>query len=417
MADPAPAAPAPTSSPASSDADVFAKFTAQHQAAVANEVSHADPSKNASGRAAPVAARAAGAAPAGATGAAPGGEDAGAERDDGGQADDAGAAPGEGKADGAPAGALSETDAIALLRKSRDDGDTDGIDRALKVLLPGSKGLGEFNVDGKRYGELRTVTKRVQKKLDERAAQLDTREHNLQRGMGVLEQTVARLQPIEQLVIAAQDDSPEGVAKFVELIEKATKKPLNETLKRHLNHKLDKPGDPEVEALKRELKTERETRLERERKEAEARQQQAQRDEIQRHLVFLDETLSKHEDQRVRALVKTQEGMREIFLAQKAHYNPQTRTTLSAEQAAQFVIQQAQKRLEPWQQVLGARSAPAAEPATPAVGKQEAIAPAPTDRARPLGSRGAAPASGGGGRTLSDAELFEKYERLAKVAG
>lgn len=293
------------------------------------------------------------------------------------------------------------------------------MDRALKVLLPGSKGLSEFNVDGKRYGELRTVTKRVTKRLDERSAHLDTREQNLQRGMGVLEQAVARLQPIEQLVIAAQDESPEGVAKFVELVEKVTKKPINETLRRHLSHKLDKPGDPEVEALKRELKTEKEKREARERAELEARQKQVRTQEIQRHLAFLDETLSKHDDQRVRALVKTPAGMRAIFEAQQAHYNGQTRTTLSAEQAAKFVLTQKAKELEPWQQVLGTRSVPAAEPATPAVAKQEAIAtgPAPSDRVRPLGSRGAAPASGSGGRALSDAELFEKYERIAKVAG
>jgi len=367
-----------------------------------------------------MAARAAAAAPAGATGREPGGADAGGERDSAGgdgAPDDASAAAARAKADEAPAGSLSEEGALALLRKSREDGDTDGIDRALKVLMPGSKGLSEFNVDGKRYGELRTVTKRAQKKLDEREAAIGTREQNLQRGMATLEQVVQRYQPIEQLLVAAQDDSPEGVAKFVELVEKATRKPINETLKRHLNHKLDKPGDPEVEALKRELRSEKEARLERERKEEEARQQQARTQEIQRHLVFLDETLSKHDDSRVRALVKSPAGMRAIFEAQKAHYNPQSRTTLSAEQAARFVLEQKQKELEPWQQVLGSRSAPAEGATAPAVGKQEAIAPAPSERVRALGSRGASPASGGGGRHLSDAELFEKYERLAKVAG
>lgn len=366
-----------------------------------------------------MAARAAGAAPAGAAGREPGGEDAGAERDaagSDGEADDARAAAAKGETDDAPAGSLSEADAIALLRKSRDEGDTAGIDRALKVLMPGSKGLDEFNVDGKRYAELRTTNKRAQKKLDDRAAQLQTEAQNLERGRAVLQQVVQRLEPIEQLVIAARADSPEGVAKFVEALEKLTNKPLNETLKRHLNHKLDKPGDPEVEALKRSLKETTDKLAERERKEAEAREQQARAREIQGHLAFIDETLSKHDDQRVRTLVKSPEGLKLIFLAQRQHYNDRTRTTISAEQAAKLVLEQKQKELEPWQQVLGAPSAPAAPGATPAVEKGEPIAP-PADRARTLGSRGAAPASGTGGRKLTDAELFEKYERLAKVAG
>lgn len=365
---------------------------------------------------------AAGAAPVGAAGREPGGEDAGRERDDSGQADDAGAAPAGGKTDEAPAGSLSEADALTLLRKSREDGDTDGIDRALKVLMPGSKGLGEFNVDGARYGEFRTTHRKAQRKLDDRAAQLHTEAQNLERGRAVLAQVVQRLEPIEQLVIAAQDESPAGVAKFVELIEKATKKPINETLRRHLSNKLDKPGDPEVEALKRELASERQARLDRERKEEEARQTHARTQEIQRHLVFLDETLGKHDDQRVRALVKTQAGMRAIFEAQKAHYNSTTRSTLSAEQAAKFVLEQKAKELEPWQQVLGGGTAQtpvaSAQPVpVPATGSGSGNQPAPPDRARSLGSRGAAPASGGGGRTLSDTELYEKYERLHKVAG
>lgn len=407
----APAATAPASSPtesASADSALFAKFTAQHQDNLAKD-GHADAPKDSHRRPAAVAADSAAAAPAGATGVSPRGEDAGRERDGAGEgeADDAGAAPAK---DEKAAAELSESDAITLLRKAREDGDTDGIDRALKVLMPGSKGLGEFNVDGKRYGELRAVTNKERKKLDARATELDTREQNVARGLAQVEQLVARYQPIEKLLVAAQGDDVDA---FIELIEKATKKPINETVKRHLDKKLGKPGDPEVEALKRELRAEKEKREERERLEREAREQAAHKDQIQRHLVFLDETLSKNDDHRVRALVKTTAGMRAIFETQKAHYNAQSRTTISAEQAAKLVLEQKAKELEPWQQVLrAAPSAPAAQAPSNADGKQEAM-PASSDRVRPLGTRGSS--ASGPGRHLSDTELFEKYERLAKL--
>lgn len=412
-----PSAPsAPSAARASADdAALFGKFTAQHQKAVAEELgkdANGQSSNEVRGRGAAVAARSEGAGATGAPGSDAGGEDAGTERDaTGGETDDAGAASGGRKTDAAPAAVLSESDAIALARKAHAAGDLDELDRALKAILPGSKGIAEFNVDGKRYGEFRAASARRARKLDDREATLGTREQNLQRGMSVLEQVVQRLEPIEQLVKAAEDDSPAGVAKFVELIEKVTRKPINETLKRHLNHKLDKPGDPEVEALRRELNAERTARQERERKEAEARQQQARTQEIQRHLVFLDQTLGAHADPAVRELVKSRDGIAAIFRAQESRYNPQTRTTISPEQAAKLVLAE--------RSVLGG-SKPAATPPANGDGKQEPStqtpAPASNDRARSLGSRGSAPASPGT-RRLSDAELFEKYERLAKIAG
>lgn len=420
MTEPAAPAPSPASTPvetSASDTAIFAKFTAQHQAAVSGELDkdgHADASKESRRGPAAVAAGAATAAPAGAARVSPRGEDAGAERDDGGSADDDAAPDADrAKADGADKEAateLSEADAIALARRAHAEGDTDALDRALKAILPGSKGLSEFAVDGKRYGELRAVTNRAQKKLDARGKELDTREANVSRGLAQVEQLVQRYQPIETLLRAAQGDDVDA---FITLVEKATGKPINETVKRHLDKKLGKPGDPEVEALKRELRAEKDKREERERAEQLQREQAAHKDQIQRHLVFLDETLSKSDDSRVRALVKTPAGMRAIFEAQKANYNAQTRTTLSAEQAARFVLEQKQKELEPWQQVLGGSAQPTPNPATKSESGNQ---PAPSERVRALGNRGASPASGGAQR-LNDTELFEKYERLAKLAG
>lgn len=416
MADSPAATPTPAAAPAPSAADtstgdsaLFGKFTAQHNAAVAQELGHADASKNTSRPGA--AAHAAGhgeSAPAGrASGYEPGGADAGTDGDgsgsEAGRPDEAGDP--EAEAAEKPAAPLSEADAVALLRKARADGDTDGIDRALKALLPDSKGLSEFNVDGGRYAQFRSVVNRATKKLDSRAAEVTTREQNVARGLAQVEQLVQRYQPIETLLHKAQGDDVDA---FVELLEKATGKPLNDTLKRHLDKKLGKPVDPELDAVKRELRSEKEARLERERKEQEQRDVASRTQEIRGHLEFLHSTLSQDQDARVVALVGTREGMRAVFEAQQQHYNPQTRQTLSAQQAARWVLEQKQKELEPWQRVLAPKALPppAASTATPTP---------ETPRVRSLPSRGASPASGGAQR-LSDADLFEKYERLAKLS-
>jgi hypothetical protein len=298
---------------------------------------------------------------------------------------------------------------VALLRQARADGDTAGIDRALKALLPDSKGLGEFQVDGKRYGEFRTVVKRAKEKIEARAASVATREQNVARGLAQVEQLVQRYQPIETLLQKAQGDDVDA---FVELLEKATGKPLNDTLKRHLDKKLGKPVDPELDAVKRELRSEKEARLDRERKEQEAREVATRTTAIRSHLEGLHQTLSQDQDARVVALVGTREGMKAVFEAQQAHYNPQTGQTLTPAAAARWVLQQKQKELEPWQQVLAPKALPAAQPTATADPKGEPIA---TPRVRSLPSRGASPASGGAQR-LTDAELYEKYERLAKLS-
>lgn len=407
----APATPAQSSA---SDAALFGKFTAQHQEAVAAELgkSHADAPKKDRGSesSAKPADHVERTKAADAAGDAGGGEDAGAERDGRGSEEGRPDPAGDPEAEAAKPAALSESDAIALLRKSRDEGDTAGIDRALKALLPDSKGLSEFNVDGKRYGEFRGVVKRATAKLTKREEAVSTRERNVATGLAQVEQLVARYQPIETLLQKAQGDDVDA---FVELLEKATGKPLNDTLKRHLDKKLGKPSDPELDAVKRELRSEKEARLERERKEAEERDTAARTAEIRNHLGFLHTTLSAHDDPRVQALVGTREGIKAIFEAQQAHYNPQTRQTISAAAAAKYVLEQKQKELEPWQRVLGGSSAPAAKPTAPADPKRE---PIETPRVRALPSHGGAPASGGAQR-LSDTELFEKYERLAKLAG
>lgn len=436
MADtPAASTPAATAStPAdqsASETAVFDKFVSQHAADVAAELGGKSGNASNPARAVGSAARPArvGAPAAGASADAArvrsGDPDTGAERADSrpgaGEADDAGAAasrpgadePEEGSADGEaaaaskePAAPLSEADAVALARKAHASGDTAELDRALKAIFPGSKGLSEFAVDGKRYGEFRVTTSKAQKKLDARASELDTREQNVSRGLAMVEQLVARYQPIEQLLVAAQGDDPDA---FVELIEKATKKPLNDTIKRHLDRKLGKPVDPEVDALRRELASEKQARLAREQKERDAQEHQARTREIQGHLAFLDQTLSAHSDPRIVELVKTNEGMRAIFFAQKAAYDPRTGSTITPERAALQVIEAKAKELEPWQRVLAPKALPAAATETPAT--------PPTPRATPLGNRGAAAASGSGARQLSDNEMFEKYERLQKLAG
>lgn len=414
---PAPTAPASPAQSSASDAALFGKFTAQHQQAVAQELgkSHADAPKNVrgsepSGKPADHVERAAAADAARDAG---GGEDAGTERDGSGSEEGRADAAGGAEAEAAKPAALSESDALALLRKSRDEGDTAGIDRALRALLPDSKGLSEFNVDGKRYGEFRGVVKRATAKLTKREEAVSTRERNVATGLAQVEQLVQRYSPVEKLMLAAQDDSDEGVEAFVELLQTVTKKPLNDTLKRHLDKKLGKPVDPELDAVRRELRSEKEARLERERKEAEDRATAERTTEIRNHLQFLHTTLSTAEDHRVRALVGTREGIKAIFEAQQAHYNPQTRQTISAAAAAKWVLEQKQKELEPWERVLKAPATAAATPTAPADEKREAIE---TPRVRALPSHGGAPASGGTKR-LSDTELFEKYERLAKLAG
>lgn len=411
------AAPAATPAPAAvstdSDAALFGKFTAQHNQAVAKEIESADASQKSRGPGS--AARASdpveSAPPARASGYEPGGEDAGRDGDGSGSEEgrpDAAGDP-EAEAEAAKSAPLSEADAVALLRQARAAGDTEGIDRALKALLPDSKGLSEFNVDGKRYGEFRSTVKRATDKIKARAAELDTREQNVSRGLAQVEQLVQRYQPIETLLQKAQGDDVDA---FVELLEKATGKPLNDTLKRHLDKKLGKPVDPELDAVRRELRSEKEARLDRERKEQEARDVATRTTAIRTHLEGLHQTLAKDADPRVVALVGTREGMRAVFEAQQQHYNPQTGQTLTPAAAARYVLQQKQKELEPWQQVLAPKSLPAGNPTAAADPKGEPIT---TPRVRSLPSRGAAPASGGAQR-LSDAELFEKYERLAKLS-
>jgi hypothetical protein len=434
---PAPVAPAPASSESASEADLFAKYTDQHQAAVAAELGGDDASNDSRPATAagqrPALAVAGRAATARAAEPRSGAADAGAQRPargaGGEAADDAGAAtstdadpadpdggdPAARKADDPPPEApLSEADAIALARKAHADGDTEALDRALKAILPGSKGLSEFAVDGKRYAELRLVTGKERKKLDARAAELDGREHNVQRGIAMVEQLVARYQPFEQLVQALDKDDAEG---FAEQFQKITKRSLNDILRRDLDKKLGKKTDPEVEALKQELRAEREARERREAEERAAREHRARAEQIQGHLNFIVETLGNHSDARVSALANTNEGLREIFLEQKAAFDPRTRQTITPEVAARRVIERKAKELEPWQRVLGGapRQLPAASAAAPTSSAPPSSAPAPA-RATPLGSSGAAPASGAG-RKLSDPELFEKYERLAKLAG
>jgi len=288
------------------------------------------------------------------------------------------------------------------------------MDRALKALLPDSKGLSEFAVDGKRYAQFRATTARANKRLDERSTALDGREANLQRGMGVLEQVVQRLEPVEKLLEAAKDDSDEGHEALVALVETLTKKKLNETTRRLLDKKLGKPTDPKVEALERELRAEKEKREARERAEEEAHQTAARQTEIRQHVQFLHQTLSKHDDHQVRTLASTRQGMMAIFEAQQQHYDRRTGKTLSAEQAARYVLEQKKKEIEPWQRVLGAKAPEPAATPTPAPPTTPAT---PEARVRSLGSRGSAPAAAGTAGTLSDAELFDKYERLAKLAG
>lgn len=401
------------STPATTSADdtaLFGKFTAQHEAALASEARHAHASKEPV-RSKPTAASASAAvpAPARAAGDDPRAVDAGADGDD--DASGSGDAPADDAAapEKAADAELTEAGALALLRQARDDGDTDALDRALKVLLPGSKGLAEFNVDGGRYAEFRTTAKRAQKKLDDRAAQLSTREANLERGKAVLEGIVQRLTPLEALITKAERGDPDAVDAMVEFVEKASKRKFNDIAKLHLDKKLGKQVDPVVAELERRLK-ETDAKLEaRERKEQEARDLQAQTQQIQGHLKFLHQTLTQSEDGRVRALVSTNEGMRAIFEAQRDHYDQRTNRTLTAEQAAKYVLDQKTKELEPWQRVLGGgKPAPALPPA-------ETKPPASSPRATPLGRT--ASASGPGGRALSDNELFEKFERLHKLAG
>lgn len=297
------------------------------------------------------------------------------------------------------------------MRDSRAKGDREGIDRALKVLMPDSKGLGEFTADGNRYAEFRQTVKREKEKLTEREGELSTREQNLQRGLASMEQTVARLEPVEKLVQLAARDDDEGRQAFLTLVQKLSRKNLHETMKWELDKKLAKPTDPRVDALERRLREETELREKRERDDAEARQTEQQKQVIQRHLVYLDQELRKSSDARVVALVGTPEGMRAIFEAQRQHYDPKTGVTLTAEQAARYVLEQKQKELEPWQKVFGG-GAPAASSGPP---PEPAPADAPAPRAKPLTR--AASASNGQGRRLSDTELFDKYERLARLPG
>lgn len=293
---------------------------------------------------------------------------------------------------------------VEAARAAWEKGDQGALDAALKKLLPGSKGLAEFTVDGRRWSELRTVAGKRKAAQDKRDAEQNEREQNLQKGMGVLETLVQRYQPIEQLVQAAAGDDVDA---FVSLVERLTKKPIGETVKRHLDKKLGKAEDPHMSALERQLKEEREARqalearIENERKQAETNHK------IQRHLVFLNETLSGHADPAVRALVASPAGMRAIFEAQRDAYDERTNTTLTPEQAARHVIAQKRKEFEPWAPALGAAPAPAPR-ALPAP------APTPTPPARALNGRGGG--ASGPGRPLTDNELFEKYEHIHKVS-
>lgn len=296
---------------------------------------------------------------------------------------------------------------MKLLRDSRASGDKDGIDRALKALMPDSKGLGEFTADGSRYAEFRKTAKKTADKLAAQQADIDKKIADYNQGLQVMEGLVQKYQATEQMVELAKTDD----AAFVQLVEQRTGKKFNDVAKRVLEKALGKQTDPELAAVKAELKAEREARLEQQRKEQEQREHQARTEQIQRHLVFLDQTLSQSQDPRVVALAKTPEGMRAIFEAQQAHYDPRTNVTLTPEQAAHYVLEQAEKNLQPWQRVFGWQSQPPAQaaPAEPP--------PPPAPRARTLSAARATSASGGKTPVLSDAQLFEKYERIARLPG
>lgn len=319
-----------------------------------------------------------------------------AEADAAGRRDPADAA----EPDPAATGSVTEAALVASARAAWETGDKDALDKALKQLLPGSKGLSEFAVDGSRWTALRTVASKRKAAADKRDAELSTREANYQRGLAQMNALVERYSPIEQLVQAAEGDDVDA---FVTLIEKVTRKPVNDTVKRHLDKKLNKPVDPHLDAMQRQLKEEREAREALERQLREDKASVENRTRIQNHLHYLDQTLSKHGDARVRELVATPAGMRAIFEAQQQHYDPATGRTISADRAALWVLEQKQKEFEPWQRVLAPRPAPALP----------AAAPEPKPTARPLGSRGGG--ASGPGRKLSDVEMFEKYERMAKL--
>jgi hypothetical protein len=273
--------------------------------------------------------------------------------------------------------------------------------------MPDSKGLDEFHADGSRYAEFRQTVKKASDKLSQRETAVAEREQNYERGMAVMQGLVKKYEATEQLLEKARSDD----LAFVELVEQRTGKKLNDVIRRQLERQLGTKTDPEVAQLKNELKAEREQRLERERKEAEAREHQQRTEQIQRHLVFLDQELSKSPDPRVVALAKTPEGMRAIFDAQQQHFDPRSNRTLSPEQAARFVLEQTEKQLAPWRGVFGWQSQ---EPSAAAAAPEPAPAPAPA--ARTLSSRRAASVSRPA-RPPTDAELFEKYERLARLPG
>lgn len=394
---PAPAAPSRAVESSADDTALFAKYTAQHQAEVAKELG--EPS-------APTP-RSKDASPAKPDEAKPDDEvddpshaDEGSTDDDADGAERRGAADGK-KPDAAASGVTADVDAA---RAAWAKGDTKALDAALKKILPGSKGLAEFTVDGKRWNEVRTVVAKRKAELDTRAAELDTREGRYKQGMAMLDSLVQRYEPIEKLVQLAESGDVDA---FVELVEKTTKKSLNDTVKRHLDRKLGKPEDPHLSALERELKAEREARQALERKLDDDKRQTETNQKIQRHLVFLNDTLKGHEDPAVRALVASPAGMRAIFEAQRAAYDSRTDRTLTPAQAALQVIAAKRRELEPW---VGLISPTPPDKALPA-----AAPPAPAPRGRSLNNRGGGASSAG--RRLTDNEMFEKYERMAKMGG
>lgn len=393
VATPAPLAPT-ASDAATNDAALFGKYTDQHAAEVAKDLA-GKPGAVGSDNGVPADGE-------GADPKEPIEHDADDSKDD---------AEPDTQPDGKPKPKLSEklsdADAVTKARKAFAAGDTEALDLALKAILPGSKGLSEFTADGKRYAELRAVSIKRRQQAEARDAKLNERESNLAQGRKVLDEVVARYKPLEDLLALASKDDDASIDAFVAFVEKATRKPLNDTVKRHLDRKLNKPGDPELEAVKRELRAEKDKREAREREEENAKASRAHVEQIQRHLVFLDQTLKTHADPRVRSLIASPEGMREVFKAQERHYDRARNATLSPEQAALWVLEQKQKELEPWQRVLGGAPPPKALPAAPEP-------PKATPRAKPLGSRGNG-ASGGARGRLNDQDLFAKYERLAKL--
>lgn len=266
-------------------------------------------------------------------------------------------------------------------RKLFAEGDLDG---ALEKAF--GKKSDAFRVNSAKWAEWRKANTAAQRQIAER-------EQRLEQGVRAVEQKFGALVKAKQAYDAGD------YREALKLAFGTDAETFNKKLLSQFHGK-----NPEVEALRAELRArdEREEQARRQREEMGRSEQQRQRDA--RNIEIIGQHLANHEDESIAELSKRPRFRSRVYQILSEHYDPASKTSIPLEQAAEMVKQEIEDEFGP---VFRPRSV------------SESPHRAGKTHARPatatLSNRGAAEASPPGAQ-LSDEELFRKYANLAKTA-